>query len=158
MMEPSREPVLDAVSPERSPEDQVRVSSLPEVSRNQLWWQLTALVLVSTVSVIIGASFDKQLARFMPESRTLASTYNGKASGLEALSRLTAKLGKDVTTWEKPYRHLSAVKGTLVIISPTESLKEFEIDQILGWVKEGNSFVYFDDYTYKSFRGVPSRL
>ncbi len=158
MMEPAREPVNNFVSLEPTPSAVEPGVPRSEVNQNQLWWQISALVVVSTLAVVVGSSFDKQLARIMPESRLLASTYNEKSSGLEAVSRLTRKLGKDVRTWEKPYRQLSALSGTLVVIAPVESLKEFEIAQILEWVKVGNHLVYFDDFTYATFRGVPKKL
>lgn len=130
----------------------------PDKFMNRLWWQISALLAVSAIAVFAGSYFDRQLERFMPETRALSSTYNGKASGLEALAELTERLGKPSRKWELPYRQLPGKNGTLLLIAPLESLKDFEADQILKWVKEGNTLIYLDDFTLAMSRIIPDKL
>lgn len=141
-----------------SEENAVAAAEKPDKFMNRLWWQIGALLAVSAIAVFTGSYFDRQLERFMPETRALSSTYNGKASGLEALAELTDKLGKPARRWELPYRQLPGTNGTLLLIAPLESLKDFEADQILKWVKAGNTLIYLDDFTLAMSRIIPEKL
>ncbi|MBX9667805.1 MAG: DUF4350 domain-containing protein [Candidatus Obscuribacterales bacterium] len=125
---------------------------------NRMWWQIGILLLVSAVMVYTGSAFDDELKKYVPEGRQLASTYNKKATGLMALSRLAEASGQKVIAWESPYRHLDTEEGILVLIAPTESLAPFQIDQILAWVKKGNQLVYIDDLTFDLTSYLANRL
>jgi hypothetical protein len=94
----------------------------------------------------------------MPETSTLTSTFNAKPSGLSGLYQLTKRLGLRCRQWQLPYRRLPELAGTLVIIGPSESLQEFEIEQILSWVASGNKLIYLDSFSYSYGRHILAKL
>lgn len=161
MNEPAREAAAiennDKGSLDPVPAD---MSVVPAAARksNRIWWQILALLVVSVFAVYTGASFDEEWKKLMPEGRQLASTYNKRATGLQALYKLTEAVGKPASVWEQPYRHLTGSTGMLVIIAPTESLQPFQFDQILSWVKKGNDLVYIDDLSFQMTDHLAQKL
>lgn len=123
----------------------------------QLTIQLAVLLAASALSVVTGVVFKKELDRMLPDSRT-SSTFNEKASGLSGLFELTKKLGYKVSRFELPYRHLQGYGQTLVTIAPQETLKEFEVDQIIKWVKKGNTWIYLDDFSFYSASDILAKF
>lgn len=121
---------------------------------NRIWWQLAVFVLVSTAAVYAGLSFNERFERQMPESRAFPSTYNSHGSGYSALLELARKLDLPFRRWQSPYRLLSERKGMLVIVQPLESLSQFEVDQIIDWVKAGNQLVYLDHFFFRFERRI----
>jgi hypothetical protein len=90
---------------------------------------------------------------------------------------LTAKLfapERAVKRWELPYRMLGGtrkakeqsnnsgkpsaiqplpmVHGVLIVISPDQSLANFEVEEILSWVERGNYLVYLDSFVLRTSR------
>ncbi|MDZ4837806.1 MAG: DUF4350 domain-containing protein [Candidatus Melainabacteria bacterium] len=128
--------------------NEIDSTSLAVKTKNHLWWQIAALLIVSALAVYTGKAFDSEWKRFAPEPRQLASTYNDNATGLKGLFQLAQQQGDAVATWEQPYRQLREVKGMLVVIAPTESLQPFQAEQILAWVHNGNDLVYIDDLSF----------
>lgn len=124
----------------------------------RFWWQLAVFVAVSTALVIAGTKFDDESARFLPESTSLPSTFNPKPSGYSGLFELARRVGIKCQRWQLPYRRLRNTKGLLVIVSPGESLQEFELDQLLSWVAAGNNLIYLDNFTYSYSRRIVTRL
>ncbi len=123
------------------------------------WLQILALAVISIATVIVGGAFDRELEKFLPESKTLASTYNGKPSGLSALNEIAQKAGFSCRTWEAPYRQLNdTVSGALVVIDPVQSLQDFECDQILEWVSKGNTVIYMDEFHYQFSRQLLEKV
>lgn len=125
---------------------------------NRLWWQIAVLLLVSAAAVYVGISFDEQKEKFWPETRVLVSTFNRKPSGLSGLKDIAARAGLGITAWQLPYRQLQNKSGMLVIIYPSESLSEAEVEQILSWVEKGNDLVYLDHFAYKLTRKMLDKL
>lgn len=126
-------------------------------NKRRLFIQIGILLAVSALSVFTGSVFNKEIAKMLPDKRT-SSTYNEKASGLSGLWELTEKLGYKTARWELPYRQLGGLNHTLVTISPPETLKEFEVEQILKWVKKGNTWIYFDDFSFFSASQILGKL
>lgn len=125
--------------------------------RRQLSVQLGVLLAASALSVITGVVFKKELDKIMPDKRS-SSTFNEKASGLSGLFELTQRLGYKVARWELPYRQLSGQGQTLVTIAPPDTLKEFEVEQIIKWVKKGNTWIYLDDFSFYSASDILSKF
>lgn len=126
--------------------------------RYQFWWQLTILVLVCTFAVYESVAFDEQMQTFIPESKSNASTFNKKPSGLTGLFDIAERAGLKCHTWLFPYRQLSGIKGVLVIVAPSESLEGFEAQQVLKWVGEGNDLIYLDYFTFKFMRRLLQQI
>jgi len=116
--------------------------------------QIAALIVVSCLVVYCGESYRDQLDKFFPESRLLASTYNRKPSGLSGLYDLSERMGLKVDRFEVSYRQLRRLTGMLVIIAPVQSLPDYELKQILDWVKKGNSLVYLDQFNIDQSRQI----
>jgi hypothetical protein len=136
----------------------VKGDPVPAFRRHRVWWQLLVFVLVSSAAVYIGMAFDKKVASFMPESGSLPSTLNQKPSGYSGLAELTDKLHLPWQRWQKSYRELKKVSGTLVVISPDESFRDFEVEQILHWVSEGNCLIYLDNFAFKFERRLIKKI
>jgi hypothetical protein len=115
-------------------------------------WQ--SLLLIFIIGALIGLViiFDQDLANLVPETRSFASTFNSRESGISGLWQLTAKAGLPAITWQMPYRNLGQTSGMLVIVAPTDLPADFECKQILAWVAAGNDLVYLDDFTVKFTR------
>jgi len=127
-------------------------------ARHQLWWQLFALIAVSTVAVTVGNAFHEQLDSYAPESRPLVSIFNKKPSGLSGFDELVKTVGLPVHPWLMPYRQLRGTQGVLVIVAPSSSLEEFEAEQILKWVDAGNDLVFIDHFAFASTRRLLKKL
>jgi len=125
--------------------------------RRQLTIQLSVLLAASALSVITGVVFQKELDKMMPDRRS-SSTFNEKASGLSGLFELTRRLGYKAARFELPYRQLQGYGQTLITIAPKETLKEFEVDQIIKWVKKGNTWIYLDDFSFYSASDILSKF
>ena len=120
--------------------------------RKRLLVQIFFLLLVTCGAVVTGIALDEQKQNFMPEDQMLASVFNRKPSGTSGAEEIAQKAGLICKEWVLPYRQLSLIKGTLIIIAPTDALAEFEAKQVLDWVKEGNHLVFVDHFDYKFTR------
>jgi len=129
-----------------------------KINRNQIWWQLSVLILVSAVAVYVGSAFDEQIQNYLPEQRVLSSIFNRKPSGLSGLSEVLKKVGLTAHPWLMPYRNLRTAHGMLVIIAPSTSPAEFEAEQILNWVHAGNDLIYLDHFSFKMTRRLLEKL
>ncbi len=125
---------------------------------HQIWWQLAVFIAVSALAVYVGMSFDTALEKNLPESRAFPSTMNRRATGYSGLCELTAKVGHSSRCWQLPYRRLKEVKGTLVVIQPDQSLASFEVDQVLDWVRSGNTLIYLDHFIFGFERRLIKKL
>lgn len=125
---------------------------------HRLWWQLAILLMVSSISVYVGLSFNEKVEGLMPETTLMPSIFNRKASGLSGLFEIARRAGLNCRAWQNSYRELKAEHGLLFIISPTDSLTKLETEQILNWVKEGNSLVYFDQFNYPQGKRTLDKL
>lgn len=130
----------------------------PRATPHHIWWQLLTLVIVSTGAVLAGMSFDQQLQKYLPEPKTLASVFNKKPSGLSGIMEIAQSTGLICKQWLLPYRQLASINGMLVIVAPSESLAEFETEQILNWVKKGNDLVYLDHFAFKFTRRLLQKI
>ncbi|MBP9094621.1 DUF4350 domain-containing protein [bacterium] len=152
--------------------------SAPVIFKRDLVLQLLALVAVCGLLVYASLSSDKQLNKILPEAHTWASTTNLRPSGMSACFELTEKLfapQRTVKKWELPYRMLGGSKkaseqgssnsaklsaiqplpmvhGVLIIVSPDQSLANFEVEEILSWVERGNYLVYLDSFILRTSR------
>lgn len=129
-----------------------------EGGQHRLWWQLGMLLVVSAIAAYVGISFDENMDRFMPEAGVLTSIFNKKPSGLSGLAEIARRAGIDAHPWQLPYRQLTSVKGMLVIVQPSESLSDFESEQIINWVKKGNDLVYLDHFAFKFTRRLLQQI
>src|SRR6202789_1436277 len=131
--------------------------------------QLVGLFAVSTLVVYGTLASDKQLEKIMPEAKTFASINNLKPSGMSAFYELCKKVfaERSVTEWALPYRKLKgatregatgAEKGVLIIVSPDESLAEFEVEDILVWVRQGNPLVYLDNFQFRHTKRLLDKI
>lgn len=127
-------------------------------NKRHLWWQISALLAISFFSVYASGAFDDELAKLVPEKKVLVSTMNKRQSGLSGLLELTNKLGHAPKKWYFPYRQLQEYKGSLIVIAPLSSLKEYEIKQILKWVRAGNDLLYIDSFRLANSRRLPKIL
>lgn len=151
--------------------------TLKRKDKRGLALQLLFLFLACGALVLAALSSDKEIEKLLPENKIVASTYNIKPSGTSAFLELTQKLfapNRPVRTWERPYRKLSIgtakiqdrshtkienePSGVLIIIRPDSSLQEFEVTQIMDWVKKGNYVVYLDDLQYHYSRRLLKKL
>ena len=138
-----------------------------------IWAQLAGLFAVGTLVVWGTLASDRQLEKVMPETRIYPSVNNVRPSGLSAFYKLcekvfsTAKHGRQVGEWDLPYRRLKdgtvgalgsddtaknknrSTHAILIIVNPDQSLARFEVDQILAWVRLGNSVIYLDDFQFR---------
>jgi len=126
--------------------------------KKRLLVQICTLLLVSFGAVVTGMTVDQQMDNFMPESHTLPSVFNHKPSGTSGVMEIATKAGINCKEWVLPYRQLPLINGALVIISPSESLADFESKQILNWVKRGNDLIYIDHFDYKFTRRLLKEL
>jgi hypothetical protein len=124
----------------------------------RIWTQLAIFVAITAVAVSTGMAFEKELTDYLPETKTLPSALNDKPSGYSGASELAEKLGLKVHHWQEPYRRLTTLSGTLVIISPSKSPAPYESTQILDWVKKGNNLIYLDNFDFTFQRRVLSPL
>lgn len=131
-----------------------------QVSWSRIALQIGVLAVIAAASVFASAGLNKQLDKWMPEPMNLASTYNGKPSGIEALLRLLESASKNrIKRWELPYRQLpKETDNVLVIVSPVQSLQPFEVKQILDWVRRGNVLLYLDDFSVRASGTLPAKL
>ena len=127
-------------------------------NKRHLWWQALALIAISFFSVYASGAFDQEFAKFVPEKSVLVSTFNKRQSGISGLLEMLDKLGHKTKKWYYPYRQLDDFNGCLVITAPLFSLKDYEVKQILSWVKSGNDLVYFDNFNLSRSRLLPSQL
>ncbi|HEY9679502.1 MAG TPA: DUF4350 domain-containing protein [Drouetiella sp.] len=132
--------------------------TLEKNANRQLWWQLGILVAVSAIAVYASSAFDEQIQGYLPEQRSISSTFNKKPSGLSGLAEVLRKVGLSAHPWLLPYRNLHNEHGTLVIIAPQQSPAEFEAEQILAWVEAGNSLVYLDHFSFKMTRKLLEKI
>src|SRR4051812_6896467 len=93
----------------------------------RIWLQLAIFVTITTVAVIAGMAFEKQMSDYLPETKTLTSALNEKPSGYSGASELAQRLGFKVHDWQEPYRHLSNLRGTMVVVSPLRSPAPYEV-------------------------------
>lgn len=140
------------------PDGFVDLTPETKAKSNRLWWQIAALVAVSALAVVTGSAFDEEWKKVVPEGRQMASMFNKRATGLKAAAQLAKDVGAPVEAWERPYRELKDVRGTLVLITPTESLQPFQTEQILSWVSKGNDLIYTDDMQFELSNTVARKL
>lgn len=155
--------------------------SNPKTSTNlkrELLLQVIALLVVCGLLVYASVSSDKQLNKIMPETRSWASSTNLRPSGMSACFELLQKVfspERQVKTWELPYRILGGSKkseqerqnsasklsalqptplvhGVLIVVSPDQSLANFEVEEILSWVERGNYLIYLDSFVLRTSR------
>ncbi len=134
------------------------VEQLTPPGRMRILWQLALFIAVSAVAVWVSITYDDELQQYLPESQTLTSIFNKRPSGLSGLYEIALLTGLQCQSWTLPYRELPDVKGMLVIIGPSESLAEFETEQILNWVSAGNDLVYLDHLSFKMTRRLSDKL
>lgn len=125
---------------------------------HQLWWQISALVGVSTLAVLAGTAFDRVIEQYLPESRSFPSTFNRRSSGYSALFEITRKAGLPARRWQLPYRRLKDARGVLVMVQPNRSLSAFEVDQVADWLEQGNTLIYFDHFIFSFQRRLIKKL
>ncbi len=124
-----------------------KLQDSPKWVRN-LFWQIPLLSVVLLLGGHVQQLFDNSIDKMMPEAASFTSTHNQKPSGYSALMELAQRVGMRTQQWGMPYRDLKKEHGTLVLVSPSHPLKDFEIDQLLRWVEAGNNLIYLDQFKY----------
>lgn len=124
-----------------------KLKDSPQWTRNLLW-QIPLLGVVLLLGSQVQKMFDNSIDKMMPEAASFTSTHNQKPSGYSALMELAQRVGMRTQQWGLPYRDLSKEHGSLVLVSPSHPLKDFEIDQLLRWVESGNNLIYLDQFKY----------
>jgi len=119
---------------------------------------IVAFVIVSMFLGWVGMAYDENMEKWLPETTANPSTYNRKPSGTSGFFEIVTEAGIPCSLWLLPYRQLKGEKGVLVVFAPNASLKQFEVDQILQWVKSGNKLVYFDHFSYSLARHLLDKL
>lgn len=109
---------------------------------------LVCMLVAAGVASSFSSNFEEELSRYVPETMTDTSSYNKKPSGYAGCFELSERLKNSTKRWQRPYRELKD-PGTLVVVSPSAFLQEFEIEQILKWVEKGNRLVYMDFFTFR---------
>ncbi|MBK9619268.1 MAG: DUF4350 domain-containing protein [Candidatus Obscuribacter sp.] len=154
-------------------------STLSELPKGLLW-QLGLLLLASGIITYTTMDSNQQMNKLLPETGVFTSSHNVKPSGLSGFYELCEKIfghQKKVLRWEQPYRKLSGspempklmdktrviekalpVHGTLILVRPDESLKDYAVESILDWVEAGNSLIYLDDFTFSFSRNLTKKL
>lgn len=84
------------------------------------------------------------MSNLLPEAAVVPSTFNQRPSGVSALKEVLERQPLQVNTWQKPYRLLDKIKGTMLMIRPQYSPEPYELDLLLSWVKAGNNLVFLD--------------
>jgi len=130
------------------------------VGKEKLYFrlQLVTFVIISALAVFASIGFDAELEKYLPESQPLASIFNKRPSGLSGLFEIAEGVGVTCAAWLSPYRDLKKKNGMLVIIAPSDSLKDFEAEQILCWVGKGNRLLYLDRFDFKMFRRLLEKI
>jgi hypothetical protein len=126
--------------------------------RRRFYYGAAAFFVLSIIACWVGKSYDENMQKWLPESSAFPSTYNKKPSGVSGLSEIVSRSGLKSRLWLLPYRQLPIAHGTLCIFQPLASLKDFEVDQILNWVKSGNHLIYADHFTYGLSRHLLDKL
>ena len=126
--------------------------------KGRLFWQLPLLAIVLFAASSVQEKMDAQIDKMIPETVSFTSTNNKKASGYSALYELSERIGLKSKRWDAPYRDLEKENGVLFIVSPSQPLKDVEIDQILSWVQSGNTLIYMDYCMYGSGEHLLSKL
>jgi hypothetical protein len=126
--------------------------------RKRFFTGAAVFVVLTMLLTWVGKSYDDNMSKWLPESSAFPSTYNKKASGISGLSEIVNRLGLKNRLWLLPYRQLGIAHGTLCIFSPHTSFKDYEVDQILKWVKAGNQLIYTDHFSYSLSRHMLSKL
>jgi hypothetical protein len=127
-------------------------------SPHHAWWQVVALVSVSTLAILAGTAFDRTMEKYLPESRSFPSTFNKRSSGYSGLFEITNNVGLPARRWQLPYRRLKGVRGVLVMVQPDKSLTSFEVGQVADWVEQGNTLIYFDHFIFSFERQLIKKL
>jgi hypothetical protein len=124
-----------------------------------MWW-LAILGGICLVAVLIGTTFREAVDTWLPETTPFLSTLNKKPSGYSGFYEVCEKAGLRVNRWQDSYRYLRerGVKGTLLIVGPTEAPTPPEASALIDWVQSGNDLVYLDDFTFQSARALPDLL
>lgn len=136
------------------------LSTAPETphGKRQLFAQVGVLLALTFVAVVTGVAFKEQLDNFVPESVSFPSVFNHKPSGTSGALELVNKAGLKGRDWVMPYRKLFTVRGALVIIAPSESLADYEAEQVLEWVATGNDLIYLDDFSFHSGQEILTKI
>lgn len=122
---------------------------------------LLILVIVSIISVVVSKADD----RF--EIRLDRSIYNIKPSGYAAWQKVAANSNIDLKLWKGSFRSLQNSKesnATMLIVSPefaTGTKLVFtpsDIDNLLNWVRKGNTLLFVDDFNRRSSKNFLSKL
>lgn len=181
MNDPTRKSNLATLDPaiNSAPKAVSLKSTLRDLPRGLLW-QLGLLLFACAVITFTTLDSNQQMNKLLPETGIFTSSHNIKPSGLSGFYELCEKIfgGKrKILRWEQPYRKLSGspempklmdktrvlekalpVHGTLILVRPDESLKDYAVESILDWVEAGNSLIYLDDFTYSFSRNLTKKL
>lgn len=140
-----RQIVIDREGKEPAPV----ATKAPTAKRNfGLVKPLLCMLAAAAVASTLGSNFEEELSRYVPETMTDTSTYNKKPTGYAGCFDLSEKLKNSTKRWQRPYRDLQE-PGTLVVVGPSQFLQDFEMEQILKWVNEGNDLIYMDFFTFR---------
>lgn len=143
--------------------------------------QITVLLFVSGLMVFATASSDKQLEKLMPETSINRSVSNVKPSGMSGFLELTQKVfpKRKTRTWEFSYRELRGQRkpedqsaslgdnqppaadsshGVLIMVAPEQSPSDFDVEDLLTWVKMGNYLLYLDNFPYHASRRLLNKI
>lgn len=126
----------------------VKPAAAAQRKDRRLFWSFGVMFVAACVMSLFSSNFEEELSRYVPETVTNTSSYNKKPSGYAGLYELCQNLKYSTRRWQSPYRELKG-GGTLIMVSPTMHLKDFEVDQVLKWVEQGNRLVYLDFFAFR---------
>ncbi len=110
-----------------------------------VWWQLLLFLIVAGLATYTSSDLDSTFGKYIIESEPIPSATNKKPSGYSGFFELNKQVGLPCDLWGLPYRKLKQKSGTLMIVAPVYPLQDFEISQILQWIKSGNNLVLLDN-------------
>src|SRR3989339_855076 len=122
---------------------------------------LLILVIVSILTVVVSKADDEF------EIRLDRSIYNTKPSGYAAWEKVAANSNINLKLWKGSFRSLQNSKesnSTMLIVSPefaTGTKLVFtpsDIDNLLNWVRAGNTLLFVDDFNRRSSKNLLSKL
>ncbi|MEW5821578.1 MAG: DUF4350 domain-containing protein [Cyanobacteriota bacterium] len=122
---------------------------------------LIVLIIAASLSVFISKEKNDI------ELKLNRSIFNKKPSGMAAWHKVLSDSGVDVALWRNSFHGLTSIekeKATMVIISPefaannTYVFTQKDIENILNWVRVGNTLIFVDDFNRTSSRDFLSKL
>ncbi len=132
------------------------------MSNRRFMWMMVGVLVVLAVLSSVTLLFERRQA--VKEERPDPSVYNARPSGYKGWMKTMEKAGLKVSIWRSDFDRLGEipVRATMIIIAPRETMRdsgfggirrpmtEKSVEQLIEWVEEGNTLVFFDDFNDKT--------